>query len=77
MIVMYKMSQMEILVLKNIIPEILNSMKLKIHFGQEDTINKVEEKSVKILRVRHSVGKESHETKRIKHNCCLWRRDTK
>lgn len=35
------MNQMEILVLKNVIPAILSSVKLKIHFGQEDTISKL------------------------------------
>ena len=41
------MNQME-LVQKNIKPEILNSMKLKIHFGWEDIISKLKEKSIKI-----------------------------
>lgn len=40
---------MEIPVLNNIILVILNSMKLKVYFVQEDTINKL--KSVKISRV--------------------------
>lgn len=35
------MNPVEILVLKNIIPEILNSVKLKTNFGQEDTISKL------------------------------------
>lgn len=33
------------LVSKNIIPEILNQMKLKTHFGQEGVISKLKEKS--------------------------------